>query len=266
IVPEEAEIVKMIYSDYLSGSGAQAIAKKLNDQHISTRFSKTWYPNMILKIIHNEKYAGNMLLQKTYRPDFRSKIDKKNRGEVRQYYVENSHDAIIDPKSFSDAQLISTQRRTNKINYRVTDKNEPKLFTGIMTCGLCGGSFRRKIANSTSYPNPIWICGRLFELGKKYCPSQQIPEKVLIEKTKDILGVIELNRNIILERIEEIEVTGHFHLRFTLKDGSVQYVVWKHKSRKESWTPEMKEKARQKALQRNAERRKNEQGHEDNRH
>ena len=96
IVPEEAEIVKMIFNDYLSGMGVTAIAKKLNAIGIPAKFSEYWRPNVILKIIHNEKYKGDMLLQKTYRPDFRTKKGKGNHGEVPKYYVENSHKAIVD--------------------------------------------------------------------------------------------------------------------------------------------------------------------------
>ena len=225
VVPEEAEIVKMIFNDYLSGKGVQSIARKLNEMGVPAKYSEYWRPNTILKIIHNEKYMGDMLLQKTYRPDFRTKRGKDNHGEVIQYYVENSHEAII---------------------------------VGIIKCGLCGGAYRRRIANSICRPKTVWICDKYLTLGKQCCPSQQIPEDILISKTKEVLGVESLDRETLLERISNVEVTGHFHLRYTLKDGSVQYAVWKHKSRKESWTPEMKEKARQKALQRNAERRKDE--------
>lgn len=265
IVPEEAEIVKMIFNDYLSGMGTQAIAKKLNRLGISTQWAQYWKYSTIQYILQNEKYTGNMLLQKTYRPDFRTKRKKINNGEVQRYYIENSHEAIIDISTY-DAVQKERRIRRKRYNSENTFTEGVHLFRGILKCGLCGSPYRYRIANSKNYPKPVWICTKYFELGKKYCPSQQIPESILIDKTKEVLGVDSLERGLILQHIIEIEVTGHFHLRYTLKDGSIQYVVWEHKSRKESWTPEMKEKARQKALQRNAERRKNEQGHEDYRH
>lgn len=258
IVPEEAEIVKMIFDWYLSGMGAQVIAKKLNSMDIPPKQSDYWRANTITKILHNEKYTGNMLLQKTYRPDFRTKKKRKNNGEARQYYVENSHDAIIDNNEFIAVQE-EMKRRQSLFFFAHHDNTQVPLFKGIIKCGLCGSPYRRRMVNTTCHPKPVWICGKFFDLGKDYCSSQQIPEDILIEKTKEVLGTAYVNRVLILERLSGIEVTDHFHLRYTLKDGSVQYVIWKHKSRRESWTPEMKEKARQKTLQRNAERRKNEQ-------
>lgn len=259
VVPEEAEIVKMIFNDYLSGKGVQSIARKLNEMGVPAKYSEYWRPNTILKIIHNEKYMGDMLLQKTYRPDFRTKKGKNNHGEVIQYYVENSHKAIIDKEIFDSVQNEAKRRKSlyppKQLGKAFRDAG---LFTGIIKCSLCGSIYRRRIANSTCRPKTVWICDKYLTLGKQCCPSQQIPEDILISKTKEILGVESLDRETLLERISNVEVTGHFHLRYTLKDGSVQYAVWKHKSRKESWTPEMKEKARQKALERNAERRKDE--------
>ncbi|RYC74836.1 recombinase family protein [Candidatus Nanosyncoccus alces] len=264
IVPEEAEIVKMIFNDYLSGMGLQTIAKKLNSMDFPARYSDHWRANTLSVILHNEKYTGNMLLQKTYRSDFRTKRKVKNRGELRQYFVENSHEAIIDRDIFMAVQEEMKRRQALFFSIQPANK-QISLFKGLIHCGLCGAPYRRRIANSSSHPKNVWICGKYYDLGKQYCSSQQIPEDILIGKTKEVLGIDNLDRETIQARISNIEVTGHFHLRYTFKDGSVQYVVWEHKSRKESWTPEMKEKARQKTLKRNAERRKNEQGHEDNR-
>lgn len=259
IVPEEAEIVKMIFNDYLSGMGSQTIAKKLNALGIPAKYSDYWRSNVIMGIIHNEKYTGNMLLQKSYHSDFRTKHKVKNKGKMRQYYVENSHEPIISKEDFRLAQDIAKQRRALFLpKHILKHPSEPRLFTGVLFCGLCGSPYRFTVANPTCYPKPVWICGRFYDLGKNACPSQQIPEDILISKTKEVLGTDLLDRDTLLDQISSIEVTSHFHLRYTLKDGSVQYVVWEHKSRKESWTPEMKEKARQKALQRNAERRRNE--------
>ena len=254
IIPEEAEIVKRIFDWYLSGMGFQAIARKLNDLNVPAMFSDYWHPNVILQILNNEKYSGNMLLQKTYRPDFRTKRGKPNRGEERQYFVENSHEAIIDPDTYATVQDEIKRRRTvfeATHNRKNAGRN---LFTGFIICGQCGSFYRKR----TSRPKSMWICGKYFELGKKYCQSQQIPETILIEKTKEVLGLSKLNREVLTEKLESIEVTERFHLKYTLKDGTVQYKVWQHKSRKESWTDEMKEKARQRALLQRAERGKHE--------
>ncbi len=84
IIPEEAEIVKQIFTDYLSGMGANAIANKLFQSGISTDSIKKWSYSGVYRILRNEAYTGNLLLQKTYRPDFRTKVSKINHGDVRQ--------------------------------------------------------------------------------------------------------------------------------------------------------------------------------------
>ena len=102
IIPEEAEIVRQIYADYLSGMGKNAIANKLSRSGITTPTMKSWSYTGICKILCNEKYVGDMILQKTYTPDFRTKKAKINHGNVRQYFVEGSHEPIIDQVTFDD--------------------------------------------------------------------------------------------------------------------------------------------------------------------
>lgn len=256
IVSEEAEIVKLIYGLYLSGMGTNAISRKLIEMGITSRYSDYWHTSVIHRILRNEKYIGDMLLQKTYRPDFRTKRSVENRGEVPKYYVENSHEAIIDADTYQAVKKEIERRQTQFVSAHKGTKTP--LFKGLINCGICGSRFRRRMANLSCHPKPTWICSKYYDFGKAYCPSQQIPEDILISKTKEVLETDTLDRETILARISNIEVTGHFHLRYTLEDGSIQYAEWEHKSRKESWTPEMKEKARQKTLKRNAERRKNE--------
>lgn len=248
IIPEEAEIVRRIFDWYLSGMGVQAIARRLNDLGVSAMFSSYWHPNVVLQILNNEKYAGNMLLQKTYRPDFRTKRSKPNHGERRQYYVENSHEAIIDPAVYATVQDEIKRRRSIYLETHGQRSIGQNLFTGFITCGLCGNAYRKRTAHAPNKPKPVWICGKYYEIGKKYCPSQQIPEDILIEKTKEVLGLNELNREILAEKLTSIEVTDRFHLKYILKNNTVQYKVWEHKSRSESWTDEMREAARQRAL------------------
>lgn len=104
IVPEEAAIVKMIFADFLSGMGKNLIMKKLNRMDIPTMRGGLWRESTLMGILTNEKYTGNMLLQKTYRPDYISKKGKINRGERPMYYVEDSHEAIIDQGTFDQVQ------------------------------------------------------------------------------------------------------------------------------------------------------------------
>lgn len=96
IIPEEAEVIRLIYSSYLSGMGARAIATMLNGKSIPSFSGSRWPRETIVDILRNEKLAGNLLLQKTFRADHLTKKKKRNHGELPQYYVGEDHKAIID--------------------------------------------------------------------------------------------------------------------------------------------------------------------------
>lgn len=251
IVPEEAEVVRRIFDMYLSGMGKQQIARRLNDDGIPA-FHTRWTATAISQVLTNEKYVGDMLLQKYYVPDFRTKKEYRNKGERRQYYVEDSHEPIIGRATF-DATQFEIARRRKQSNWSDTPKGK-SLFRGLIACGLCGGKYRfknRRIKSSQSY-TPVWICATYLTLGKAQCASKQIRESILIDKTKTVLGLSEmetLTRDILEARIDHIISLPDNKLRYFLKDGRVETVEWQNPSRSKSWTPEMKEKARQKSLE-----------------
>ena len=86
-------------------------------------------------------------------------------------------------------------------------------------------------------------------MGKAICPAQKIPEDILIAKTKEILAVNELDRKILLDRIRQILVPDHNRLQYFLTDGATINAEWQHRSRRDSWTDEMREAARQRAVE-----------------
>src|SRR5699024_1098369 len=117
IVPEEAEIIKRIYREYLEGSSLNKIAKGLEADGILTGAGrKKWYSSSLHKILINEKYMGDALLQKTYTVDFLSKKRVNNEGVVPQYYVENNHEAIIPKHLFMLVQEELKKRRIAHIS------------------------------------------------------------------------------------------------------------------------------------------------------
>lgn len=258
IVPEEAEIVRMIFADFLSGMGKNAIARKLNQMGITSLNNNVWRDNSVYSILKNEKYTGNMLLQKTYRLDHISKKYMINHGEATQFYVENSHEAIISEDLFEETQQ-ELERRAKL--HKVSATNEPKhCFTGLIRCCLCGRPYRRKItAGGTKYAKPVWVCWTFFTLGKARCASQRIPETILIAKTSEVLGCTNWDRDFLLQRIVEIQVPGHNRLIYVFHDGRSQEITWQNPSRRETWTEEMKQKARETALN-NAKRRRKDDG------
>ena len=104
IVPREAEIVRRIYNEYLSGSGYQLIAKRLNEEGVPSRFGGKWNQSAVSRILSNHTYTGNLLLQKTFRENHITKRKIFNNGELPKYLAEESHEAIVDEKTFQAVQ------------------------------------------------------------------------------------------------------------------------------------------------------------------
>lgn len=249
IIPEEAEIVRQIFMDVLSGMGINAIVKKMNRLGIPAKRGGLWSETTIKNILHNEKYAGDLLLQKYYHLDYISKKTVKNHGELPQYFVKDSHEPIVSREIFEQAQQ-ELERRMKKFNIR----KEPygiHIFTGLIHCMLCNKNFRHKIANAgQNCEKPVWCCATFNTRGKNVCPSQQIPESILVAKTSEVLGFTDWDRETLLEHITEIQVPGHNRLVYVFKDGHTQEITWQNPSRRESWTEEMRQKARERQLKR----------------
>ena len=249
VVPEEAEIVRKIFRDFIGGKSILGITKELAAAGVPTRFSDIWCKNTVTYILRNDKYTGNMILQKTYCPDFRTKKRVPNNGEVRKYEVIGSHDAIISEADFWLAQQKLDENRAGQT--LSPDRATPKhLFTGIIKCGQCGSAYLRRSNGSGKYAHPIWTCRNYTEYTKSACTAQAIPEDILIAKTKGVLGLkpeAELTRDTITANIKKITVPAPHTLIYELKDGTEQEIVWKHKSRSKSWTPEMRQAAAERA-------------------
>ena len=115
IYEKEAEIVRMIFDDYLNGEGCTRIANKLRKMNVDKLRGGMWNSERVVDIIKNEKYTGNALLQKKYVKDHLSKKLVRNKGILTQYYAEGTHPAIIDIKTFEIAQKIMEANRTKFI-------------------------------------------------------------------------------------------------------------------------------------------------------
>ena len=247
IVPSEAKTVRQIYADYLSGMGLIAVMKKLNHNGTTTINGMKWRTNTVRHILRNEKYTGDMLLQKNYNLDHLSKKNMVNRGELPKYHVENSHEPIVSKEDYAAVQREMARR---------AEQFAPKppaqaqyIFTGMIRCGICGKNYNRKIFGaSPKYHKPIWICHTFNTHGKDTCASQQIPESILISKTKETLGLAELNADILRKHISAIHIPAHNRLVYLFTDGHTEEMSWHNPSRRESWTPEMKQAARERQL------------------
>jgi DNA invertase Pin-like site-specific DNA recombinase len=239
----QAEIVKQIYHWYISGESSIVIARKLNACGETTLNHVAWSPKHVREILTNEKYTGNALLQKTYVVDYLSKTKKRNRGKLPTFYVEQSHQAIIDMETFKKAQTILTRACERNKPSRPVNARYP--FTGKIVCGNCGKHYQRRTTKGRAY----WHCSTYLEHGKAACPAKQIPEEILLNIAAEALGKEDFDEQAFFERIDHIEVPAANRLRFVFYDGHTRDCEWKDRSRAESWTDEMKQAARAKSLQ-----------------
>ena len=244
IVPEEAEIVRMIFSDYFAGMGKQAIANKLHELQIPTKGGGLWTAGAIRRILKNEKYCGDLLLQKTYRENHITKKKIENSGQLPQYYVEDAHEPIIDKSTFLAVQELLKEKQ-KFTSFNSTTGVYP--LTGMIKCGCCGKNYRRK----TTATGIVWICAKYNTKGKKYCPTaKQIPEDILYNKCCKVLETDKFDTEIFQSKIKQILVPEPNVLTFIFKDGHKETIRWADRSRSESWTAEMREKAAQSARER----------------
>lgn len=246
-VPEEAEIVRTIFAEYLSGLGMLAIAKKLNAAGMPTRFGAAWHPNSVAHILSNTTYMGDLWLQKTFTVDHLGKKQRVNQGELTKYLVQDKHEPIIDPETFRMVQ----QERERRAGRHHPSKEAPSRypFTGLITCGYCGKHYRRKIANAGSpYEKPVWICGTFNTKGKAACPSRQIPESILMATCAEALGAHSFHEPDFLCRVKGITAMDGNRLLFEMTDGGQIERTWQHKSRSDAWDDNNRQRARERKL------------------
>ncbi|MGI6176250.1 MAG: recombinase family protein [Christensenellales bacterium] len=237
--PETADIVRMIFEDYIGGMGGSLIARKLREMGVPALRGGTWNAERVVAIIKNEKYTGNALLQKKYVADHLTKKEVWNKGRLPQYYAEDTHPAIINMETFEMAQEIMERRRNHFKNKKgVTPKSYP--FTGKIVCEGCGKNYKRKVAGD----KPYWQCSTFLQEGKDYCPAKQIPEDILHTVTAEALGLMDFEAEAFTKRIVEIRVPEANKLVFVFRDGHLTERVWHDRSRADSWTEEMKQIAR----------------------
>ena len=234
IVPEEAEIVRSIFDDYLAGRGVTAIAKRLNESGYATQSGCVFHKSAVERILRNYAYTGNLLLQTKFRENHLTKVTRKNQGELPRYHASDTHEAIIPPETFN---AVQAEIRRRKEKYAPTKPPQTSPFTGLITCAICGKHYRRK----TTATGPVWICSTYNSYGKSYCPSKAIPEEKLMQ-TAALVG----------HTGEITAITAHNDnlLEFTLKDGTNAVKRWQDRSRAESWTSEMRRAAGEKTRER----------------
>jgi DNA invertase Pin-like site-specific DNA recombinase len=244
-IPEEAAVVRMIFADYLSGMGKNAITRKLVRLGVPTKTGGKWAEKTVGGILSNEKYAGDLCLQKGYVSDHISKSYKRNDGQLPKFYVEGNHDGIIDRDTFEAAQAEMARRSARIPQAKHPQDDELK---GIIRCGRCGAMFQRKVHGSPKYAKVVWACATYTHRGKSECAAKRISDDILKAKCAEALGISEYDAGKLAVGISGITIPDDGVLVFSLKDGTERTLAWENPSRRESWTEEMKQAARVKAL------------------
>ena len=236
IVEEEAEVIRYIAKLYLNGLGFVSIAKKLEEQGIKSPSGKQWSKRGVSSILKNEKYVGDLLLQKFFIIDHITKKCVKNKGQLNQYYVKDNHKGILSRETY-DAIQEEMIKRAEKHKPKSTGGVYP--FTGIIRCENCGAHYNRKISNcSNKYRRVFWNCSTFLNKGKAECHTKQIPEEDLYRLSCEVLGIPKFDEEIFKNKIKEITVPEWNVVTFVFYDGTKITKTWEDKSRK--WTDEMK--------------------------
>lgn len=218
IVPEEAEIVKSIFVDYLAGGSSVSISRSLNEKGIKTIRNDDFNDEAIIYILKNITYTGNLLLQKTVVVDPLEKKRIRNKGEFEQFYVEDSHEAIIDMDTFNKVQALMESHKSLGGGPRV--KANP--FSKRIVCGKCGTNYA--ISRKQGSTDNFYCSAK--QQGRERCGNPSISVATLLDKTTYVLGVEELTRKDIEDGIKRIVVNKGL-LTYTLSDGQQLEVPWK---------------------------------------
>lgn len=216
IVEEEAKIVRRIYRAFIDGKTVGAIARMLTAEGIPTPGGKsTWRSATVQSILTNEKYRGDARLQKAFTVDFLTKKKKVNEGEVPQYYVSKSHEAIIRPDDFDRVQAEFERRKTMGRSY-----SSSCIFSSKIVCGDCGAFYGSKVWHSTDkYRHIIWRCNAKFD-NETQCKTPSFSEDELKGRFVTMFNGLIKSRDSMLEdlRIMQTELTDSADIDRQIKD------------------------------------------------
>ena len=185
IIPEQAEIIRLIFNSYLQGDSLQSIKAKLETAGaLTARGNTEWSAQSIQRILQNEKYCGDVLLQKTFTEDVLTGVHKKNTGQLPQYYIENYHEGIVSKQMFREVQAEIARRNSksaaNQRKHRRGRYNSKYALSERLVCGNCGSPYKRVTWNIHGRKQIVWRCVNRIEYGTKFCSSSpSVPEEEL---------------------------------------------------------------------------------------
>jgi len=222
IKPEEAEVVRLIFTEYLGGLGTHKVAGKLNEMGIRNVHGCKWGPDSIRRILINPKMCGDLLHQRRFVEDHISMKQVTNKGELPMYLIQDNHEGIVSREIFDAVQAELARRdRIGSLN-----ESDGLVFRKKIHCGNCGQRFCHATNGQGAYKHHVWVCrGRDKRTGIN-CTILQIPEPTLMVVSADILGLDEFDGEVFTERIEKIIARDGRQLTFVFKDGAEVNTAW----------------------------------------
>ena len=210
IVPEEAETIQYIYHRFLAGDSYGTIKSALESKGVlSPGGNNTWSYSTIRSILTNERYKGDIIVNKTFVVDCISKQIKKNNGERTKYYIENNHPAIIDDNTFGKVQEeIARRNSKHKVKQKGTKTELGKYsskyaLTELLVCGECGSPYRRCTWTASGNKRIVWRCINRLDYGKKYChESPTIEESILHRAITEAIKTIAMQNSHLLQTLK----------------------------------------------------------------
>ncbi|MBR0380482.1 MAG: recombinase family protein [Mogibacterium sp.] len=199
---EQAEVVRLIFRLFLEGLTPHAIAKDLTRRGIKSPMGKDiWRQGTVDRILRNEKYKGDALLQKQVTVDFLQKKVKKNEGEAPQYYVKDNHEAIIEPEIFDMVQVELEKRKNSTHRY-----SGVSIFSSKIKCGDCGAYYGSKVWHSNDkYRRVIYRCNNKYK--GCTCQTPHVTEEEVKEAFIKALNELLDGKDEILANVQLIKRT-----------------------------------------------------------
>ena len=234
VEPGEAEIVRLIYANFLRGLSAETTEKQLAAMGVKSYKGLHFSNSSIRQILSNITYTGNLLFQKEYISDPITGKSKINRGELPQYFVENTHEAIIPMEMYQAVQ--EERKRRRELGVFANRGIHTTCFTSKIKCAICGKSYRRRQRKNTDGVCYFWVCRTKSDKGARFCPAKAIPERTLKSICAEVLGLEDFDEKIFSEKIERITSIGEDTLRFHFYDDIILDKKWQSTTRRDRWT------------------------------
>ena len=211
VIPEQAVIVREIYDQFLRGASLRMIQKDLERRQIPNAVGgQKWTDSAVRSILTNEKYVGDVLMQKTFRQDCISRKIVRNTGQLPMYLVQNHHEAIVDRKTFDAAQAELARRNALP---GTTQKSTPSgrscyspryALSGRVICGECGTPYRRCTWSNHGKKHVVWRCISRMDYGRRYChESPSVDERQLQQAILRTINGVMSNKETLMQQVAE---------------------------------------------------------------